>query len=153
MPGSFFPIGSAFYVHKLSNGIKLGIALDSNFGLASDYSLNWVGRYYLTTSSIITGQVNPSIAYRVNEWLSVGAGFSFQIARFYQQGKVNNLVPRFGDGGLSIESWDEAFGGNVGFLLQPIANLKIGLTYQSRVDSNLVFTRVPRTLVRALEQL
>jgi long-subunit fatty acid transport protein len=63
-----------------------------------------VGRYYLTTSSIITGQGNQSIASRVNEWLSVGAGFSFQVARFYQQGKINNLLPWFGDGGLSIES-------------------------------------------------
>jgi long-chain fatty acid transport protein len=137
--GVFFPIGSAFYVYKLSDRIRLGIALDSNFGLASDYSLNWVGRYYLTTSSIITGEGNPSIAYRVNEWLSVGVGFSFQVARFYQQGKVNNLLPRFGDGGLSIESWDEAFGGNVGFLVQPIAKLKIGLTYQSPVDFKFGF--------------
>lgn len=137
--GVFFPIGSAFYVYKLSDRIRLGIALDSNFGLASDYSLNWVGRYYLTTSSIITGQANPSIAYRVNEWLSVGAGFSFQVARFYQQGKINNLLPRFGDGGLSIESWDEAFGGNVGFLLQPVPKLRIGLTYQSPVDFKFGF--------------
>jgi long-chain fatty acid transport protein len=137
--GVFFPIGSFFYVYRLSDRIRLGIALDSNFGLASDYSLNWVGRYYLTTSSIITGQGNPSIAYRVNEWLSLGAGFSFQVARFYQQGKINNLLPRFGDGGLSIESWDEAFGGNVGILLQPIAKLKIGLTYQSPVDFKFGF--------------
>ncbi len=137
--GVFFPIGSAFCVYKLSDRISLGIALDSNFGLASDYSLNWVGRYDLTTSSITTGQGNPSIAYRVNEWLLVGAGFSFQLARFYQQGKINNLLPRFGDGGLSIESWDEAFGGNVGFLLQPIAKLKIRLTYQSPVDFKFGF--------------
>jgi long-chain fatty acid transport protein len=137
--GVFFPIGSVFYVCKLSDRIRLGIGLDSNFGLASDYSLNWVGRYYLTTNSIITGQGNPSIAYRVNEWLSVGAGFSFQVARLYQQGKINNPLPRFGDGGLSIESWDEAFGGNVGILVQPIAKLKIGLTYQSPVDFKFGF--------------
>jgi long-chain fatty acid transport protein len=137
--GVFFPIGAAFFAYKISDRIWLGIAADSNFGLASDYSLNWVGRYYLTTSSIITGQVNPSLAYRVNEWLSVGAGFSFQVARFYDQAKINNILPRLGDGGLSIESWDEAFGGNVGVLLQPISKLRIGLTYQSPIDFKFGF--------------
>jgi long-chain fatty acid transport protein len=137
--GVFFPIGAAFLAYKLSDRIWLGVAADSNFGLATNYSLNWVGRYYLTRSSIITGQVNPSIAYRINDWLSVGAGFSFQVARFYQQGKINNILPRFGDGGISIESWDEAFGGNVGVLLQPIPKLRLGLTYQSPVDFKFGF--------------
>lgn len=137
--GVFFPLGAAFYAYKVSDRLWLGIALDSNFGLATDYSLNWVGRYYLTTSSIITGQGNPSIAYRINDWLSVGAGFSFQVARFYDQAKINNILPRFGDAGMSIESWDEAFGGNVGFLLRPISKLRIGLTYQSPVDFKFGF--------------
>lgn len=137
--GVFFPIGGVFYAHKLSDRLWLGAALYSNFGLASDYSLNWVGRYYQTSASLITGQVNPNIAYRVNDWLSVGAGFSFWVARFKTQAKINNLLPRFGDGGLSIESWDEAFGGNIGFLLRPISKLRIGLTYNSPVDFKFGF--------------
>ena len=43
------------------------------------------------------------------------------------------------DGGLAIESWDEAFGGNVGILLRPIAKLRVGLTYQSPVDYKFGF--------------
>ncbi len=89
--GVFFAIGSAFYVYKLPDRIRLGIAYASYFGLASDYSLNRVGHYYLTTNSIITGEGNPSIPYRMNEWLSVGADFSFQVARFYQQGRSTIL--------------------------------------------------------------
>ncbi len=67
----------------------------------------------------------------MNNWLSVGAGFSFAVARLTFQSKVNNALPRVPDGGLSLESWDEAFGGNVGILLRPISKLRIGLTYQS----------------------
>ena len=137
--GVFFPIGGVFYAQKISDRLWLGAALYSNFGLASDYSLNWVGRFYLTSSSFITGQVNPNIAYRVNDWLSVGAGFSFSVARYKAQAKVNNILPRFGEGGLSIESWDEAFGGNIGFLLRPTSKLKIGLTYDSPVDFKFGF--------------
>jgi long-chain fatty acid transport protein len=137
--GVFFPIGGVFYAHKVNDRLWLGVAVDSVFGLATDYSLNWVGRYYLTNSSILTGQINPNIAYRINDWLSVGAGFSFSVARLKTQAKVNNILPRFPDGGLSIESWDEAFGGNIGFLLQPTRELRIGLTYNSPVDFKFGF--------------
>src|SRR5271155_4514361 len=53
--GVFFPLGAFFYVYKLSDRVRLGVAVDSNFGLAVNYGTKWVGRYYLTNSSIITG--------------------------------------------------------------------------------------------------
>jgi len=137
--GVFFPIGSFFYVNKLSERLRFGLAVDSNFGLSGDYGKTWVGRYYVTSESIITGTVNPSIAYEVNDWLSVGAGFSFSVARLTFQSKINNVLPRVPDGGLALESWDEAFAGNAGILLRPIAKLRIGLTYQSPVDYKFGF--------------
>jgi long-chain fatty acid transport protein len=137
--GVFFPIGSFFYVYKLSERLRLGVAVDSDFGLSADYGKTWVGRYYATSESIITGGVNPSLAYEVNDWLSVGAGFSFSVARLTFQSKINNALPRVPDGGLSFESWDEAFGGNAGILLRPIAKLRLGLTYQSPIDYKFGF--------------
>ena len=129
--GVFFPIGSFFYVYKLTERIRLGFASDSDFGLSADWGKKWVGRYYATSVSIVTFKTNPSISYLVNDWLSVGAGFSFSVGRLTEQAKINNVLPRAGDGGLALESWDEAFGGNAGILLTPIKKLRIGLTYQS----------------------
>jgi long-chain fatty acid transport protein len=137
--GVFFPIGGFFYVYRLSERVRLGVAADSDFAAAFDYGKKWTGRYYVTRESVITGKVNPSIAYTVNDWLSVGAGFSFSVGRLQFQSKINNVLPRVPDGGLAIESWDEAFGGNVGILLRPIAKLRIGLTYQSPVDYKFGF--------------
>ncbi|MGH7906065.1 MAG: OmpP1/FadL family transporter [Candidatus Binataceae bacterium] len=137
--GVFIPVGSAFYVYKLSDRLRLGVAAGSDFGLAVDYGKKWAGRYYLTRGSLLTGQVNPSIAYRVNDWLSVGAGFSVVVGRLYNQTKVNNALPRLQDGRLSFESWDVEAGGNVGFLLQPTDRLRIGLTYQSPINFTFGF--------------
>ncbi len=137
--GVFFPLGSFFYVHKLSEKLRLGVAVFSDYGLGVDYGKTWVGRYYATEESLISGKVNPSIAYEVNDWLSVGAGFSFGVARLTFQSKINNALPRVPDGGLSLESWDEAFGGNVGILLRPLSKLRIGLTYQSPEDYKFGF--------------
>src|SRR5277367_5555905 len=137
--GVFFPIGSFFYVHKLTERIRLGFASDSDFGLSADWGKKWAGRYYATSVSIVTFKTNPSISYLVNDWLSIGAGFSFSVGRLTEQAKINNVLPRAGDGGLALESWDEAFGGNVGILLTPIKKLRIGLTYQSPVDYKFGF--------------
>jgi long-chain fatty acid transport protein len=137
--GVFTPIGGLFYAYKFSEKLWLGVAADSNFGLSGNYGKTWVGRYYLTYESIISGTVNPSVAYEVNDWLSVGAGVSFSVARLKFQSKINNALPRVPDGGLAIESWDEAFGGNVGILVKPIAKLRIGLTYQSPEDYKFGF--------------
>jgi long-chain fatty acid transport protein len=137
--GVFTPIGGFFYVYRLSERVRLGVAADSDFAAAFNYGKKWTGRYYVTQEPLITGKVNPSIAYMVNDWLSVGAGFSFSVGRLLFQSKINNVRPRIPDGGLALESWDEAFGGNVGILLRPIAKLRVGLTYQSPVDYKFGF--------------
>src|SRR5229473_4294914 len=129
--GVFMPVGAFFYAHKFSERVWLGVALYSDYGLAGNYGKEWVGRYYATREALFTGKIAPSIAYEVNDWLSVGAGFSFGVGRLTFQSKVNNALPRLGDGGFSLESWDEAFGGRAGILLRPIQKLRIGLTYQS----------------------
>src|SRR5215469_13532544 len=79
--GVFMPIGSFFYVHRLSDRLRLGMTFFSDFGLGGDYGKEWVGRYYVTEEALVTAKLNPSLAYRVNDWLSVGAGFSFAIGR------------------------------------------------------------------------
>ena len=140
--GVFTPTGAFFYVYKLTDRISLGMASYSDFGLSANYGKPWAGRYYVTRESILAFKANPNIAYRVNDWLSVGAGFSFSVARLLFQSKVNNTIlpirPR-PDGGLGLESWDEAFGGNVGVLVTPTKNLRVGLTYQSPEDYKFGF--------------
>lgn len=140
--GVFLPVGGFFFVYRLSERVRLGVAADSDFAAAFNYGKKWTGRYYVTREPLITGQVNPSIAYEVNDWLSVGAGFSFSVGRLLFQSKVNNtIVPRLPrpDGGFGLESWDEAFAGNVGILLKPIKRLRVGLTYQSPTDYKFGF--------------
>jgi long-chain fatty acid transport protein len=137
--GVFMPLGAFFFVYKFSDRIRLGLANYSDYGLAINYGSAWVGRYYATREALFSGKIAPSIAYRVNDWLSVGAGFSFAVARLTFQSRINNVLPRAGDGRLALESWDEAFGGTAGVLIQPLSTLRIGLTYQSPEDFKFGF--------------
>src|SRR5215469_807401 len=79
--GVFMPLASFFYVYRLSDRLRLGVASFSDFGLGGDYGKEWVGRYYVTEEALVTTKLNPSIAYRVNDWLSLGAGLSFAVGR------------------------------------------------------------------------
>ena len=137
--GVFTPLGSFFYVYKLSERLRLGMGTYSDYGLSTDPGKQWAGRYYFTEVSLISSKANPTIAYEVNKWLSVGVGFSFGVARLGLQSKINTIRPKNPDGSYSLESWDEAFGGNVGILLRPIDKLRIGLTYKSPEDYKFGF--------------
>ena len=95
--GVFFPYGAFFYVHKLSERLRLGVAVDTDFGLNGDYGKTWVVRYYASSEGLVTFKVNPSIAYRVNDWLSVGTGFSFGVGRLtFQSEDQQRTSPRTG---------------------------------------------------------
>src|SRR5271167_386202 len=69
--GFFTPLASFFYVHKLSDRLFIGVGSYSDYGLGADFGKKWVGRYYVTSESLVSTKVSPEIAYAVNEWLSV----------------------------------------------------------------------------------
>jgi rhodanese-related sulfurtransferase len=74
-------VGSFFYAHPLSKDWRLGFSVGSGFGLGVKYEDDWVGRYYVQESALITMSVAPSVAYRVNDWLSIGAGLNQEVRR------------------------------------------------------------------------
>ena len=62
--------------YRVTPDLAVGLSLTSPFGLATYYDPGFVGRYHADKSDLKTFNVNPSIAYQVAPWLSVGAGFS-----------------------------------------------------------------------------
>ena len=72
--GGFVPAGSFHYVRSLSSDWRLGVSVGSYFGLGVDYGDDWSGRYYIKEAQLLTFGVNPGVGYRINDWLSVGAG-------------------------------------------------------------------------------
>src|SRR5688572_21412923 len=52
---------------QLNNKLWLGLGVNVPFGLATDYEDDWVGRYHADRSEIQTININPSIAYKIND--------------------------------------------------------------------------------------
>jgi long-chain fatty acid transport protein len=133
----FVPAG--YVLHSFSPDFKVGLALTEPFGLETNYAGGWVGRYFGIKSEIQSLDLNPNVAYRVNEWLSLGAGVSAQYfsADLSQAIDFNSLlgVPpgSIPDGFFRVNGDDWGVGYNLGLLFEPADRTSIGIAYRSRV--------------------
>ncbi|HET6521835.1 MAG TPA: porin, partial [Geminicoccaceae bacterium] len=141
-------IPNLFLVYGLTPRLKLGLGVSAPFGLKTEYDDGFVGRYHALNSELRTVNVNPSVAFGLTDWLSVGAGLNIQ----YADGELTNaidfgtigtlfgvpgLVPQQSDGFAAIKGDDWSFGYNLGVLIEPRAGTRIGLAYRSRIAHEL----------------
>ena len=136
--GGFMPSGSLHYVHRVTDDLSLGIVAGSYLGMGVDYGNDWAGRYYTTEVELLTYGINPGVGYRVNNWLSLGAGVSVLYASLDQKVAINNgAVPGqagLDDGSLELDDNDVGYGFNLGLMLTPRDDTRFGLSYRSEVD-------------------
>ena len=132
--GGWVPAAGINYVHSLSPNLKLGVAAGSYLGLGLDFGSSWAGRYYVTEAELLTFGVSPSIGYRINDKLSVGAGVNLVYSELTQKAAINNPGPGVPDGELKLVDDDIGYGFNLGMLLEPTDGTRFGITYRSKVD-------------------
>ncbi|HEY6418111.1 MAG TPA: outer membrane protein transport protein [Candidatus Binataceae bacterium] len=135
------PGASVFYVYNLTKNLKLGIGNCTYFGGALEYNKNWVGRYYLQGATILGSSILPSIAYRVNDWLSVGGGFNIMVGYLDERVAINTLLVRNSDGQMTVKDWTAGIGGDIGVLVEPDSHTRFGVQYLTPVS--LDFGGVP----------
>ena len=129
------PAESLFYVYSLTPDLKLGIGNCTYFGGILEYNLNWVGRYHLQGVTLLGNSTLLTGAYRINRWLSVGAGFNVMVGYLKEKVGVNNLLPRVPDGQLKLNGWWTAgLDGVIGILVEPTANTRLGVQYLTPVS-------------------
>lgn len=132
--GYFTPAATLAYVHSVNDRLRLGVMVGSYFGLGLNYGDHWSGRYYVQDGKFLTAGINPSIGYRVTDWLSVGGGITMEVAKLYNKIAVNTLLPGRSDGRLKYEDTDLGYGYNLGILLELSKKTRFGLAYRSEVD-------------------
>ena len=131
--GYFSPVPTLNYVHSVSPDLKLGLGVGSYFGLGLNYSNEWAGKYYVQNASITTLAVNPTIGYKIADWLSVGGGVSAVQGNLSNRVAVNTLLEP-GDGRLKYDASDVGYGYNLGVLFTLSPQTRVGVTYVSQVN-------------------
>ena len=132
--GGFVPGGGTFVTHSLSRDVAVGFSVAGNFGSIIDYDDAWVGRYRVQQATLLGVQFVPSIAWRVNDKLSIGAGLNAVYGIFDQKVAINNAVPNTPDGRLELDDKTWGFGGNVGLLYDVTPATRVGLTWTSQIE-------------------
>jgi len=78
---------------------------------------------------LIAPQVQPTVAWKVNDWLSVGGGPALTLGYISEKKRVSNLDPARGDGKLRYSDSDFAVQGNIGIMIEPDPQTRIGVRY------------------------
>jgi long-chain fatty acid transport protein len=137
----WMPGGSLFVVHKLNQDWAIGFGVLSYFGLGLKYDDNWIGRYYIQEGTLIGMTLTPAVSYRVNNWLSIGAGLNMMYGYLDTKVAINNIGDSRPDGQLKYKDQNWGYGGNFGIMVEPKSGTRFGITYLTAVK--LDFSDVP----------
>lgn len=146
LKGQTIPAG--FLTHQISDSLWAGLALTVPYGMGTEFDENWGGMDRGTESMILTFDINPNLAWKINDKFSVGGGISLQYAKA-ELGSGRIIPITVGDKTINSnvkgDSW--AWGWNVGLMFQPVETVRLGLAYRSHIahnaDGHTTLTNVP----------
>ncbi len=143
----------AFYgLWSLNDRTKVGLAVTAPFGMSVDFGADSMVSELVMKSSMISYNINPSIAYRVNKHFSVALGVSAQRIEVEKTQKLSDRTlnaiinknagpPSAAISGqqdvakLTGDAW--GYGYNLGFVLEPFEGTVFGLSYRSQINCKL----------------
>lgn len=124
----------AYGLWSLGPDLKLAVGINAPFGLKTEYSPTWAGRYEAVESDMKTLNLNPAIAYRLGGGVSIGAGLQIQ----YIDVTLSNMVNFGGPDLLAEFSGDDwGVGATLGLLVELSDSTRLGVGYRSRVKHRI----------------
>ena len=138
-----------YWVKSLDDEMKFGLGVQTTFGLATKYDASWVGKYHAVETDLKTININPSLAYQVNEKFAIGGGIDMVIGDIIFTNALDFgsicaglgigacSLPQAHDGFADLEGdnfSDPAFGFNVGLQYLINTDTVLGLSYRSEID-------------------
>lgn len=129
------PLGTPIYFaasYKPVDEVTVGVSFTTPFGSTLKWPEDWAGKANITQIELKSYFIQPTVAFKFNDWFSVGAGF------IYAMGEVNlqrTTAVAGNDIGLEINDKDaHGLGFNIGAYFRPSDKINVGLAYRSKVD-------------------
>lgn len=130
-----------FVSHQLNDNVWLGFASFSRFGLGNSFNSQWVGRYNMYDIGMQTVSFVPSLAYKVNDMLSLSVGVEALYAHVYMGNKVPTITaasyPDIVGNDLQLEGSGWGVGAHLGMHMRFNDQWSLGLSYKSQMTLNL----------------
>ncbi len=130
------PVG--YVTSQFSDKLWAGVGFFSRFGLGTEFAQTWQGRYNAYNSRVRSYEVNPNVAYKFTDKLSLSAG----VSAMYFDIKLQKKIPTFTLGGTNdidqkLTADSVGYGWNVGLHYQPYDWMAIGISYRSMVRQSV----------------
>ncbi len=161
--GKWTPVPNGYVSAQVADRVFVGVGLNVPFGLETSWDPNWVGRFHATNSKVHVVNVNPTVAFKVNDFLSLGAGVDYQhltadlgqrvayggisyvgaLAAAGSAAAAGILAQMGGPSGLAIEGpalisgSSNAWGWNAGALAKLGEQGHFGVSYRSKVSHDV----------------
>ncbi|MDE1545244.1 outer membrane protein transport protein [Dechloromonas agitata] len=136
--GGLNAVPALYYSYALAPQWRLGLAVNPTFADETEYDKNFAGRYSGLKTKIRIVNINPSVAYKVNDALSLAFGINFAKADVEFNQAVPNLAgPTLPDGSGTLKGDGTGWGYNLGLMYQPTKETRVGLSYRSKIEFDL----------------
>jgi len=138
--GSWSALPAGYLSWQLNQSWWLGVGITSPFGLKTDYDANFIGRFQAQNTDLKTYDINPSIAWKINDTVTLGAGVSYQHTQVtLDRPTITAFVPpaTVFTGATHLDASDSNWGWNVGAMFNFGPNSRIGLSYRSSISYDL----------------
>ncbi len=134
----------------VGRNLRFGLGVNAPFGLETDYSPGWIGRYHALQSKLKTININPAVALEVVDGVSIGAGLQVnyidaELSNAIDFGSIGAGIPALAaiaqptlqDGKGRVEGSDWGVGYTLGLLYQPWDGTRLGVGYRSHIRHEL----------------
>jgi long-chain fatty acid transport protein len=137
-------VPNAYLSWAVTKDIYLGFGIGAPFGLKTEYDNPWKGAAQSISFDVKTINLNPSIAWRATDWVSLGFGLNWQKveAEYIRAVAVTTAGAR--DSTATLKLSDDSWGWNAGALFNLGPATKLGDTKAS--------LKLPDTLIVSLSQ-
>lgn len=126
-------VPNAYMSWAVTKDIYLGLGVGAPFGMKTEYDNPWMGAAQSVSFEIKTMNINPSIAWRATDWVSLGFGLNWQKidAEYIRAVAVSSAGLAGSTATLNLS--DSAWGWNAGALFTLSPATKLGVSYRSTV--------------------
>ncbi|KHA62245.1 long-chain fatty acid outer membrane transporter [Vibrio variabilis] len=130
-------VPASYYISPINDSWAWGIGLFTNYGVATDYPDDISAGDMAGHTSLLSVNLNPNIAYRINESFSVGAGVNLVYAEAEltrHKGETADFVGgQYSDRLIGMTGETFGYGWNVGALYELNENHRFAFGYRSAV--------------------
>lgn len=133
-------VPAAYYISPINDKWSWGIGMFTTYGVATDYPDDIYAGDLAGDTSLVSVNINPNIAYRINDKFSIGGGINLVYAEAEltrHEGGLSQFIsanPNPSNKLIGMTGETISYGWNIGALYELDENNRFGFGYRSEVE-------------------